>query len=100
MKQAKTFARAFAESIRLEIPYWVCVMALLSARVALDFAWLDIFITVLLAYVGIGSCVVFVMLKQPSRQDTRRIDFLGALQNVYHAAWWPLYAWERITSKR
>ena len=99
MKQSKSFARAFAESIRMEVPYWVSMMVVLTVRAALDFAWLDTFIILLLGYVGIGACVVFVMLKQPSQQDTQRIDFLGALKNLYQAAWWPWYVWKRLTRK-
>jgi uncharacterized membrane protein SirB2 len=99
MKQPKSFVSAFAESSRVELPYWVLTMALLTVRAALDFAWLDASIILIMAYVGIGACIVFVVLKVPSRQDIRRIDFIGALKNLYQAAWWPWYVWKRLTHK-
>jgi len=99
MNQLKSFVSAFAESLRVEVPYFVLTMALLSVRAALDFAWFDASIILLLAYVGIGACIVFVVFKVPSRQDIQRIDFIGAWKNLYHAAWWPWYVWKRLIHK-
>ena len=99
MEQSKSFVRAFSESIRVELPYWVLTTALLTVNAALDFAWLKASIIVILAYVGIGACIVFVILKVPSRQDIKGIDFIGAVKNLYHAAWWPWYVWKRLIRK-
>lgn len=99
MKQPKSFVSAFAESFRLLIPYWVMAMVFLSVGAVLDFAWFESFRVLALGYVGLGACVVFVILKEPSQQDMQRIDMGGSLKNLYRSAWWPWYVWKRLVRK-
>lgn len=100
MKPRKSFKGAFAESLRLEAPYWLVVLLVLSVGGAIASPALDALIGLFLAWVGIGACIVFVILKKSSSQDASRIDFLGALKNLYQAAWWPWYVWQRLTKSR
>lgn len=99
MKQPKSFASAVAESLCLLAPYWVMGVAVLSLVAILDFAWVESLSVLALSYLGLGACVVFVLLKEPSQQDIQRIDMLGSLKNLYRAAWWPWYVWQRLVRK-
>lgn len=87
----KSFGKAFLESFRLVTPHYVFAMVLFTANVILSYEWFHVASVCLVCWIGLGSCIVFVVLKKRSAQNSSNFDFLGAANDIYCAMWWPWY---------
>lgn len=94
-KRRLTFRQAVAQSIRTEAPYWLFLLLFGAVATAIDSVTFEGFMMLLLAYLGVGAWIVFVLKKHPSAQARDRFDLRGAARNLYVAAWWPWFLLKR-----
>lgn len=94
-KRRLTFRQAFAQSIRTEAPYWLFLLLFGAVATAIDSVTFEGFMMLVLAYLGLGAWIVFILKKHPSAQALDRFDLRGAVRNLYVAAWWPWFLLRR-----
>lgn len=100
MSARRAFWPTFAESVRMELPYWLLV---LMAYAILGWADSEIAWTIFswsMCYVGVGVCLAFLVFRIESTQDPKKFDMLGAVLNLYRAMWWPWYLFHHLFARR
>lgn len=97
MNKTRAFVSAFLEAIKAQFVYWALAFGIGCLNIAIGSEAVDLALTMVCLYLGIGAYVVFVKFKEPRVPCSKAFDFKAALSNIYRAAWWPWYA---LSSKR
>ena len=89
----------FLTGCRLVAPHLAYLAGVHTFVFALDSPRADHVLNLALAWLCIGSFVVFAILHNRTPQLSDRVDWRGAAQALYRAAWWPWYVLGYVLGK-